>query len=309
MDRRSVLGTMSGLVLGAVLGFWWRGSPPEASPPREPPAQIILPPPAVTAASPEPELELPVREPEPALPEPAGPYERALRVVADYSGEGVVRCPVGDALPEGEVVGISRARVEDGVLVGSVEEPSGRARILLPGDPRSAAPRLVLRWWDAWPGDAGSCELLVPEQVLVTGRVVDGQGRGVVAEVGNAVDGTVATAPDGTFVARCWRGAECPLAARREMGKPWGPFETLVVEGPSLDGIELRLDEAPHRDLRAYLEDEVAENERLAKQPDPLRLALSDPELPAEARALIEAWLDEQAEARAIAKNLLADVE
>jgi hypothetical protein len=309
MDRKSVLGTIGGLVLGAVFGFWWRGSPAEAEPASEPLAQIAAPPPVVTVASPEPELELPEPEPEPEMLEPAGPYERALRVVADYAGEGVVRCPVGDALPEGEVVGIGRARVENGVLVGSVEEPSGRARLLLPSDPRSAAPRLVLRWWDAWPGDAGSCELLTPEQVLVTGRVVDAQGRGVQSEVGNAVDGTVATAPDGTFTVRCWRGAECPLAARGAMGKPWGPFETLVVEGPSLDGIELRLDEAPQRDLRAYLQDQVAEDERLAKQPDPLRLALSDPELPSEARELIEAWLDEQAEARAIAKNLLADVE
>lgn len=305
MDHKRVLGTVGGLIVGMMLGYGWRGS--ESLPADTPPA-------SVTSKKTRTVHSLPRSSPSPATaadeivePTSSGPYERALRVVAEYSGEGVLRCDLSVDLPDGLVSGLNRAHIEGGTLIGAVEEPSGQARIGLPSDPIGAAPRVVVQWWGVWPGDTGHCKVIAPERTTVSGRVVDAQGRAVVGEVGNAVEGTVRTASDGSFVAECWRGADCPLAARSAMGQPWGPFETLVVDAP-IDGIELQLNDVPARDLRTFLEDQVAENERLAKQPDPLALALSDPALPDEAKDLVKAWLDEQNESRTVAKSLLADV-
>lgn len=295
-----------GLLVGSLFGYWLRGAPQGEAPKQEEPAQVAR---VTPKQAPHP-IEAPrVERAAPAERHDeaeAGPYERALRVVADYAGEGLLRCDVGEMMEDGPATGLRRAHVEGGVLIAAVEDPSGRAKISLPGDPPNAAPRAVVRWSGAWPGESGRCQVLAPERITVSGRVlVDGQG--VQAEVGNAVEGTVRTGPDGSFVAECWLGADCPLAARRSFGQPWGPFETVVADGP-VEGIALSLTAEPERDLKTFLEDQVAEDERLARSPDPLALALSDPTLPDEAKDLVSAWLDEQSEARQIAKTLLADV-
>ena len=303
MNRKVVLGTGCGALVGALTGWWWRG----------PPEPDFVPLPVVTIAAPArpPVVAPPVVAPPPVAPPPvdteAPSYERAVRVVADYAGEGLVRCNVAGEIPEGPVLGIDRARVEQGWLVGTVEEPQGQARIHLPEDAHSDPPRLVVRWWGAWPGDEGRCDVVPAERVVVSGRVLDRAGAGVVGEVGNLVDGTVPTGPDGAFHFQCWAGAECPLAARRSVSDPWGTFVTLVVD-TATDGVEIVLDPPPAQDFKTYLEERVAEDERLARQPDPLRLALADPELPSEARSVVQECLDEQSASRSLTRNLLAEV-
>ncbi|MEQ1505710.1 MAG: hypothetical protein ABMB14_25980, partial [Myxococcota bacterium] len=232
-----------------------------------------------------------------------------LRTVAEYAGDGVIRCTVGDSLPEGPVTGLNRARVEDGVLVGAVEDPDGQARIQLLADAKSDAPRLVVQWHGAWPGEVGACDALAPQRIAVSGQVVDRAGRPVPgAEVGNLVDGATPAGADGRFVVACWRGAECPLAARRSRSEGWGEFVTVVPDAP-VSGIELALDApAPSQSLQSYLEERVAEDERLEQQPDPLKLALADPRLTPEARELIEQWSEDELEQRTLTRTALAEV-
>lgn len=303
MNRKVVLGIGGGALVGALAGWWWRGPPNPHFVPL--PVVMIAAPPASRTFSPPPvpDAAAPV-EAKVAL---APSFERAVRVVADYSGEGLVRCNVGGAIPEGPVLGIDRARVEQGWLIGTVEEPSGQARIHLSDDTHSDPPRLVVRWRGAWPGDEGTCDVVPAERVAVSGRVIDGAGAGVAGEVGNLIDGTVPTGPDGTFTFQCWAGAECPLSARRSVSDPWGTFLPLVVDAPT-DGVQIVLDPPPAQDFKTYLEERVAEDERLARQPDPLRLALADPELPSEARSVVQEWLDEQSESRSLTRTLLAEV-
>lgn len=305
MNRKVVLGVGGGALVGAVLGWWLRG-PPEHE--RVVPLPVVMIPQqrAPVSPAPGPAVERPRNRVE--APGDAPTYERAVRVVADYAGDGFIRCSVGDTIPDGPVLGIDRARVEDGLLIGTVEEPKGQARVHLPEDSHSDPPRLVVRWWGAWPGDDGHCDVVPAERVAVSGRVVDSAGVGIVGEVGNLVDGTVPTGADGSFTFQCWAGAECPLSARRSVSDRWGPFVTLVTDIP-MDGVQIVLDPLPTQDLKTYLEERVAEDERLARQPDPLRLALADPQLPTDARSMVQEWLDEQSESRTITRTLLAEVD
>jgi hypothetical protein len=313
MDRRFWLGTLisSSALFGAAFGWWLRGPAAEAEVAPTPPVATeaprrIAPPPR--APAPRSEAEHPPLPPLPAEAATASPHEVALRAVSELTGEGVVRCSVGDTVPDGPVAGISRGRVERGVLVGSVEDPEGQARIQLESDNKSDPPRLMVRWRGAWPGETGSCEALRPQRVAVKGTVVDARGRPVgPAEVGNLVDGVVRTGADGHFVAACWRGAECPLAARRSFGAGWGPFATLVPDGPVSD-VVLVLD-APEQSLtiRGALEEWVAEGDRAEQQPDPLKMALADVDLPGDARRVIEGWLQDETAQRVLLRTALAE--
>lgn len=303
-------GLLIGAVCGGATGWWLRGPPREVdvaageARPAEPVRRVLPARPPQHREAPDPVLVPPV---DPSAPPTS--YETALQVVAEYTGDGVVRCSVGDALPEGPVAGITRGYVENGVLVGGVEDPDGQARIQYPSDAKSDPPRLVVRWRNVWPGETGTCEALRPQRVAVTGRVVDALGKPVApAEIGNVVDGTTQAGPDGRFVVACWRGAECPLAARRSVGGAWGPFVTVVPNAPVSD-VELVLDAtAPTQTMRSYLEEWVAEEDRLEQQPDPLRLALADPRLGPDAKALVQDWMDEQIDQRKLIRTALADV-
>ena len=64
-----------------------------------------------------------------ATGEVGGTFEQVVRKIAEYSGDGVIRCEVGKELEDGPVDGLGRAWVEDGVLVGSVEDPQGERAI------------------------------------------------------------------------------------------------------------------------------------------------------------------------------------
>ncbi|MEQ1569405.1 MAG: hypothetical protein ABMA64_27455 [Myxococcota bacterium] len=305
MDRKVVLAFLAGLGTAALINRVSRAPDPPPDP-----ADGIH---AARRASSDPAHRAVARsaapdpDPEPE-PDAVSTFEQVVRKIAEYSGEGVVRCDAGTDLPDGPVNGIGRAWVEDGVLVGSVGEPSGQARIQLAEDPLSAPPRVVIRWSGAWPGETGACSVAAPKRVAVSGRVVDRQGRPVrQGEVGNLIDGAQPIGDDGQFAVLCWQGAACPLAARRGGGAPFGPFLTVVPDKVTT-GLVVVLDDTPPDDLETYLVQRVAEDERLERLPDPLMLALADPELPTESRPVVERWLAEEREGRSVARALLAEV-
>ncbi|HHO50849.1 MAG TPA: hypothetical protein ENK18_08210 [Deltaproteobacteria bacterium] len=235
--------------------------------------------------------------------------QRALELVGGYSGEGLIRCVVGDLLPDGPVQGLSRGYVEDGLLTGTVPEPEGDARMRSLDDLANDEPRAIVRWIDAWPGEEGRCDVLVPELVTVEGWVVHEDGSPVVSgEVGNAVDGTWPISAEGRFEIECWLGTRCALAARSAIGAAWGPFVALIPDGP-MYGIELVLESSePQQDLVGYLQEQVAEHERLARMPDPLQLALADASMPSMARPVLEGWLEEEHAERASVAGLLDEL-
>ncbi|MEZ4235104.1 MAG: hypothetical protein R3F59_02865 [Myxococcota bacterium] len=311
MDRKVALaGSLMVALLGTTFGWWLRGTDGDdaAVAPR---TEVREAPRVQRGPAPRFEAERPTALPPPPPPSTStvSAHETALRAVAELTGEGVVRCSVGDTLPDGPVAGMTRARVEHGVLVGSVEDPEGQARIQLESDARSDAPRLVVRWSGAWPGETGSCEAIRPQRVAVTGTVVDARGRPVGGvEVGNGVDGFVTAGPDGHFVAACWRGSSCPLAARRSRMAGWGDFETLVPDGP-LGGVQLVVD-GPQAEgtVLSTLQEWVEDSDRVEQQADPLQLALADQDLPADARAVVEGWLQEEREQRELLRTALAEV-
>jgi hypothetical protein len=83
-----------------------------------------------------------------------------------------------------------------------------------------------------------------------------------------------------------------------------------MVPSGDLAGVTLVLEEpGPGEDLWSWLEQRVAEADRLAAQPDPLRLALQDPQLDEAGRAVLHGWLDEQARDRAADRALLGLLE
>lgn len=302
--RRSVLALAAGAV--GLVGLWllWP-TPPPARPPRARvhEARVAKSPAPATAGVVPAEAELP--------PQPArlGTAEAAVRAVAELAGEGVVRCPLGDTVPDGPVAGIPHAWVEDAVLVAAVDEPQGDARITLPEDGPVAPPLVVVRWWDAWPGETGVCDVVRPERVPVAGRVVDPEGRPVVgAEVGNPIDGVTVSGPGGRFAVTCWLGASCAIAARPEGTIRWGPAVAVPVDGP-LHGVQVVLAEPADVDLRTWLEERVDEDLRRAAAPDPLALALeAGGELSAAAREIVASWLDAEHELVELSAAALADI-
>ncbi|MCB9698689.1 MAG: hypothetical protein H6738_18045 [Alphaproteobacteria bacterium] len=303
MERRVVVGFLAGAVVGAALGRMWPDRP-EVAPAavvRAPARRVVPHGPTLLRFEP-----APIAVPVPA-PDPDSAHEAALRALAEHTGDAVLRCDVSGLVPDGPVVGVARAKVVDGVLLAVVDESRGDAQLRRPDDLPSAAPLAVVRWWRAWEEDAG-CEALPPEEVLVGGTVVDLAGNPVAGEVGNVVDGGHPTAPDGTFAHRCWRGSECALGARRSGDLRWSTF---VVVVPEEDGAELRLvldEPRPTQDLRTWLQQRIADDDRLAAEPDPLRLAMQDPDLSDEGRAALQAWLDEQDEERATHRALLGSL-
>lgn len=306
MDRKVGVGFASGGALAIILSTsWWDDPTPEVEPD---PLEITTVSPQATPSVAR--LELPGGPGPDTRAQPLGTeMQRALELVGGYSGEGLIRCVVGELLPEGPVLGLSRGYVEDGLLTGTVSEPEGNARMQAPDDMANDEPRAIVRWIDAWPGEEGRCDVLVPELVPVGGWVVHADGRPVTAgEVGNAVDGTWPISDDGRFEIDCWLGTRCSLAARAVMGGAWGPFQALVPEGPT-DGLELILeDPEPQQDLVSYLQEQVAEHERIAEMPDPLRLALADAAMPSVARPVVEAWLAKELAERDSAAGLLDEL-
>ena len=301
MERKGVLGFLAGAVVGAALGRWWPDRPPEPVARSVSPAAVSRRPPVRLHRSVPPAPPSPTAAP--VATGPLGPHASALRALATQTGDAVLRCDVTGLLPDGAVVGLPRARVEGGELLAMVDEARGDGQLRLPDDLPSAPPRAVVRWWSAWDEGAG-CEALWPEEVLVEGVVVDPAGRPVAAEVGNVLDGASPTGPDGAFTHRCWRGSECPLGARGLGEGRWGSFQVVDPDA----AIEVRLVLEPPRpalDLRGWLQQRVEDDVRLAAAPDPLRLAMHDPDLSDEGRAMLEAWLDEQAEERATHRSLL----
>jgi len=236
------------------------------------------------------------------------PRHAAIEIVADLAGEGIVRCEVAGMLPDGPVKGVAHGLVEGGVLVGSVVDAQGDARIQAVGDTLSDPPRAVIRWSEAWPGEEGHCDALAPQLVPVTGWVVFRDDASLTdAQVGNVVDGTWPVARDGSFEVACWRGTRCPLGVRARPGEPWGAIR-IVVPLEATDGVELVAGNEASEDWVASLANRVAEATHLAQMADPVELALKDPRLSADARPMLVAWLAEQAQERAGAAALLADL-
>ncbi len=232
--------------------------------------------------------------------EAASSRESALRLVAELSGQGVLRCDIPDSLPPGSVVGVHHGWVEDGVLTAAVSQFEGNARIHLPGDAPSDPPRVVVRWWDAWPGERGRCQVVPPTPVDVAGIALLSDGSPAAAgQAGNLVDGVHPVSSDGSFHVTCWLGATCPVAGRADRTSPWGPFVSVVPDGGPPPELVVWLD-APtaSEDTIAILERQVAEHIRLEGQPDPLRLALDEGILDSDARDLVEGWLEDQTIAR-----------
>lgn len=307
MDRKGVLGFCAG-VIATCIAVWSLHPAPQKLRTLQPAQVASHPAPISHRVVPPTRPRASDADADAPPDDTGGSFEQVVRKIAEYSGDGVVRCEVGDQLPDGPLEGLGHAWVEDGLLVGSVEDPQGSARVRLPDDAMSDPPRAVVKWADAWPGETGTCVVTAPKHVLVSGRVVDPSGRPVDGvEVGNLVDGTTPAAPGGRFTVLCWQGVECPLAARRAVGQPFGSFVTLVPERPVNDVVVV-MDQPQEENLQDFLQERVAEDEQLEKQPDPLVLALADPSLPAETRPVVEGWLQEERDGRNAARALLADI-
>jgi hypothetical protein len=306
-------GAAVGAIWGASVGWWLRGPDTGLSATGPPPPSGAPSTSAGIGRSLPAAFRAPVAHP---VPPPPGPLEAALRSVAAYTGDGVVRCEVGDRVPEGPVTGVGRGRVDDqGVLFGAVGAPEGQARILLPDDPPGAAPLVVVQWRAAWPGAVGQCDVLAPERVAVTGTVVGPGGEPLLpearaaAQVGNSVEGGAPLGPDGRFLVACWRGAPCPISVRAAPRAPWGPFTVVVPDRPT-SGVTLALmPPGPAQTVRDWVEERIAEDAWIEATPDPLDLALADPELPAEARAWVEGWRDEDLGLRDLHQDLRAQLD
>ncbi len=303
-------GFLAGAVVGIALGWLWPRPTAELGEEVRIEARAPRAPPPPRPARPEPPA--PPEPPEPPAPMAPDPtptgHAAALHALARLTGDAVLRCDAAGRLPDGPVVGLARARVEEGVLLAVVEEASGDAQIRLPEDLPSAPPWAVVRWWDAW-GEAPRCLVGPPVEVVVSGRLVDADGAPVRdAEVGNAVEGGAPVGEDGSFAVRCWRDSACALGSRRVGELGFGGLEVVAPAG-DVEGLILRFEApSPSLDLKGWVEQRVEEGERLEDQPDPLELASKDPALDEEARAVLLEWIEQQAEDRATDRELLASL-
>lgn len=226
---------------------------------------------------------------------------RAVELVGHYAGEGVVHCEVGADLPPGRALGLSRGFVSDGVLSGTVADEHGVALVRGEADPADA-PRRVVRWAGAWPGEVGTCTVEPPVRVPVGGWVIDGTGERVAGAWLESPAGAVLVGDDGRFVTSCWNTVPCMLQARTAAGV--GEPTWVVPDGP-MYGLEVLVAAGPRgREVVAELADQVA-LDRWQARADPLGLALEDPGFPDSARFVVELWESRERGARQSAAGLL----
>jgi hypothetical protein len=155
----------------------------------------------------------------------------------------------------------------------------------------SRVPLGVLTWGDAHLGEEGWCELEEPAQITISGRIVTPDGEPAPdALVNGCVGGSTFPDEHGHFEMQAWRGAPCTLSVNRA--------------GIPGDGVEVSRDGDQHGivmvqepiDASVAIDQHAAELERQQAQLHPLEVALEDPDLSAEARALLDGWLEEERE-------------
>lgn len=276
-----------------------------------------------------------VHTPSPVLPTPTEPTrpnppqpshlegERAaLAALAGVQGMGLVVCPLPPLadeeplwIPSG---GISRPQFGADTVSGIVKEDAGRVTLNrdlpMPDEvPRGEAseedireevraqrrvPVAVLRWWDAWPGEMGTCVLEPVQNVVIRGKVVGPAGA---PEAGSSVSACIEEAETdarGQFEIEAVVGVPCPIHVMSAAGQSFQGSTTLTPTGPNAQDITITL-EARQPESRDKLEKGHASMDRywLARIEE-LEQALATPGLDAEATHLLELWRQEQQDER-----------
>lgn len=232
-------------------------------------------------------------------PEPSATLS-ALQVLADVTGDTVIRCVLPPDAPEGLPRGFDRAHREGRVLVATVPDADGLANLQAPSLPfpdkgstdeenaayiasRKVPPFGTAIWED------GACRVETPREVVVPGRVVflDGPRTGTV----NGCGGGFPVADDGSFEVITLEGPPCGLEfMTSNMGEP----VMLDRRNPPAEVVVRERENPPMSERLAGLQ---AELDRLNTMADPFAVALEDPGLDDATRAQLEAWqAEDQAE-------------
>jgi hypothetical protein len=175
-------------------------------------------------------------------PVPDDPAMGAARALAKVLGEGVIRCELPPDAAELRARGdnLHHVQIEGTMLTAVVHDGEGRATVHrqvgdMPRPPARSTwerdpdamqrwvdavddwgesvmtPALVVDWWDAGPGEVGSCAVSVPEPVVVRGRVVGSDGE---PSFGAVVGGGYRRAlsdRSGAFELKVTLGTDCHL--------------------------------------------------------------------------------------------------
>lgn len=279
-----VVGAVAGLIMGSLAGgFGWRQAT-SRSESRAPADEAPLKPAEAIAGS------------APLVTD----LHRAVRLLARHAGEGWIRCPVGGTLPPGPIREWSHAVVEDGELVATVAEPEGSAALHSTVAPADADPAVVVRWTNAFAGEAGRCRVMAPEWVEVTGLVVDRSARPVPHGVVQGEFGHWPVDDDGFFVARCLRGAPCRLTPEPSARRPGRPVRVIVEQDGGV--IELPFRPTRRTSWLRQVKRESAHLDRVVHMVDPIELALRDPQMPPPIVPLFMHWQErDEAERRSTA--------
>jgi len=289
MAAAGVVAALTLLVVLVGLFLWSRSTPPMVDAAAVPEAAS---PPDRTPVTPAPSE--PARPDEaPTEPVASSVEVQALEVVAEVAGEGVIECLLPPDAPPGFPRGFDNAHRSGRRLTARVEAPTGRVVLqpLLPDLPVGGTDEELREWaairdatigiavWEgAHPGERGRCVVEPVEQVHVVGRIafldepVDGTLHGC--------GGSFPVDAEGRFSFDIPAGPPCGLSFRdKNVGEP------LMIDPLNLPA-ELIVPEVD-RDIVDHLDHVREQLEQLQAMADPYALALEEPELTDEVRALL----------------------
>ncbi len=322
-----------GLLLTGGLLLAWSSAQPDAPPPTASPAPTAPPttvpsPPAVTSAVPP---EPPATTSAPS--DTAAPVERpdtplAAAQDAAFPGWHPVRCPLPAWLaaddgaiaelhflpPHPGAAGLMGLSVDDGALVAVAAHPQGQGLLQ-----RDLAVVAEVHWEGPRNADGErACSLSPPALLTVSGTVTTTDGApapGLLVRVCDPAT-LVETDAAGRFDARVPGERDCRLLAARAGPDGFGVGPAVVVPLDDADVHDLQL-LAPDqlRSPEAQL-DWLAAQARAASElqqaaalaPTGLQRALARPDLPAQARPLVETWAAAQAARDAAALDRIEQI-
>ena len=277
---------------------------PSAKPIGKPPAPSA-PPPTATAAN------------DPRADPPDPPEIAATRKVAALHGYGTIHCRFPAPFPDPPGGPFHYATWRGNVMTVAVSTPEGRGPVWIEGDEEADPPDGILSWRDAWPGETGQCAFEPIREVTITLALADPDGAPMADAALSLCDRTVTTDASGRAEVDLWAGDQCWIKLGTPVlrdGRMVGPA---VTDGPppTRSSLPLRVPDVDatvalvgYEDFEQPLLSGADLREALAEEAPagihPLQALLDQPDLPADERAVLSAWWDEEraaAHARAAA--------